>query len=974
MDGNNTFDPELERDLIRKRRGLWGKRYPTPAPLPPNLQVGLAFSGGGIRSAIFSLGLAQALAAEKLFPQIDYLSTVSGGGYTGAFLGSLFLPRCQDFRLPDPPGSTGQLSSTNPPGSTNKLEDPLEAAERTERLLTDGPHLTTTHISIDGISGDIFHPLRWLRENGRYLTPSGARDLLYFAAFYMRSLIGVYYILGLALLGVVVGIYGMRLILHGLGMVFGGKIAPALNGLDWGPGVRSPSFSWWSSPILWLVPLVALTAVGPLVLAYWPVYQRDQTALRAERRAIELSMAVLLIVSVALCVPLWVFAHRTNPVLYLLGYGAYLGLVVLFIQGILIPIWRMQAQDQAAGAEPARRPRIARWRQQFKVWIPAAEASYIRSKLTQWLTIVLWLLLILLACGLVDSIGQTVFVALLRKPGAGKVAAIGTGGAVAVVLALARQFGTKVLGEASKWKKRVVRLQKLIALAAAGLALTAIAALLAAFVQWVVWSPGLPGAQVALRRSHWTFLAGLIVAWLALACLVHQNLGFLNNSSFHRFYRARLRRTFLGAANFRRLKEYCKAVSGEEKDDSVARDEKKKARKLFEAEWHPDDEVGLESYFNHRSAGPLHLICATLNDRLSNTSNLIREDRKGVALTVGPGGINVNTDYYPWAEATPGEKIEPLEGPDGRAEAPGTSGDDKSKGRPNLCCERLPLAAWTAISGAAVSTGLGRLSSLGFSMLAWVVNARLGCWWKSAPIMMKPDERAWLHDRVFRVFKTFHLVWQELSGRFRGQRGLLWNLSDGGHFESLAVYELLRRRAALIVCSDNTNDPDYRFNDLQNLVRRARIDFGAEIEFFDEKGISQFVAMLNTPEAEAGPYFGTLEQVSDPEKRGERCAVVARVRYHLNKGEDDKLARQALLIIIKPTLTQFASLDVKLYAAAHPSFPQQSTGDQFFDEAQWESYRKLGWDIGLRLFKLWDGYVKVAGAMAEGTYPCIKTA
>ncbi len=53
-------------------------------------RVGLALSGGGIRSATFSLGVLQALARERLIGRIDFLSTVSGGGYVGAFLGCLF--------------------------------------------------------------------------------------------------------------------------------------------------------------------------------------------------------------------------------------------------------------------------------------------------------------------------------------------------------------------------------------------------------------------------------------------------------------------------------------------------------------------------------------------------------------------------------------------------------------------------------------------------------------------------------------------------------------------------------------------------------------------------------------------------------------------------------------------------------------------------------------------------------------------
>jgi predicted acylesterase/phospholipase RssA len=47
---------------------------------------GLALSGGGIRSATFNLGMLQGLAHFKLLSHVDYLSTVSGGGYIGAWL------------------------------------------------------------------------------------------------------------------------------------------------------------------------------------------------------------------------------------------------------------------------------------------------------------------------------------------------------------------------------------------------------------------------------------------------------------------------------------------------------------------------------------------------------------------------------------------------------------------------------------------------------------------------------------------------------------------------------------------------------------------------------------------------------------------------------------------------------------------------------------------------------------------------
>ena len=52
----------------------------------PKRQSALCLSGGGIRSATFSLGFMQALAEKGFLKHFDYLSTVSGGGYIGGWL------------------------------------------------------------------------------------------------------------------------------------------------------------------------------------------------------------------------------------------------------------------------------------------------------------------------------------------------------------------------------------------------------------------------------------------------------------------------------------------------------------------------------------------------------------------------------------------------------------------------------------------------------------------------------------------------------------------------------------------------------------------------------------------------------------------------------------------------------------------------------------------------------------------------
>jgi Patatin-like phospholipase len=83
VDGALSGFPQAERCAVEKRR--------TQYSLDPNRTwaAGLALSGGGIRSATFSMGVMVSLAKRNLLPQFDYLSSVSGGGYAASFLTQL---------------------------------------------------------------------------------------------------------------------------------------------------------------------------------------------------------------------------------------------------------------------------------------------------------------------------------------------------------------------------------------------------------------------------------------------------------------------------------------------------------------------------------------------------------------------------------------------------------------------------------------------------------------------------------------------------------------------------------------------------------------------------------------------------------------------------------------------------------------------------------------------------------------------
>src|SRR5579862_9892229 len=85
-----VFPQEL--DTIARRRANAGLPAPPDGaasdgrPSARRDLTGLALSGGGIRSASFSLGILQAMSVNGQLPHVDYLSTVSGGGLIGAAL------------------------------------------------------------------------------------------------------------------------------------------------------------------------------------------------------------------------------------------------------------------------------------------------------------------------------------------------------------------------------------------------------------------------------------------------------------------------------------------------------------------------------------------------------------------------------------------------------------------------------------------------------------------------------------------------------------------------------------------------------------------------------------------------------------------------------------------------------------------------------------------------------------------------
>jgi hypothetical protein len=216
----------------------------------------------------------------------------------------------------------------------------------------------------------------------------------------------------------------------------------------------------------------------------------------------------------------------------------------------------------------------------------------------------------------------------------------------------------------------------------------------------------------------------------------------------------------------------------------------------------------------------------------------------------------------------------------------------------------ITLGEALTTSGAAVSSNMGPDASRAMTFLLTVFNARLGVWLGNPGV---PGDATW--SRAAPSFGVEPLVNELLARTTKTNPYVL--LSDGGHFENLGLYEMVLRRCRYIIVSDAGCDGGYTFGDLANAVRKIRIDFGVDIDFPD------------------GLHIGTGETA--------RFAV-GTIRY---SAVDSEL-QDGLLLYLKPTVTGDEPVDVANYARTHTAFPHESTTEQWFDEAQFESYRMLG--------------------------------
>lgn len=896
----------------------------------------LALSGGGIRSATFCLGVTQAMAVTdmpattlattltttadteapptpaasaaaaaqpvpglaSLLAQFDYLSTVSGGGYLGAFFVSLFVP-----------------------GRLRRGTGPVQAAADAYHTLQCEPP-GRIHTSVSYAADPGRGAVAWLRENGRYLSPTGAGDNLYAAALVVRNWLAMHYVIGSALL---VLLSLLALLLHGAAGAWYGFGRYEMDLLhDARQAFNQGECAIWWSPWLWLPLATAVIGAAPPGLAYWLVYPRASDPEAPGRFFSPAPMVAMLLGLLLLVAARW--AEWLGADLVPAQLFAALG--VLMWLGVLSCLVMLQGEPRTVSGYRVR----------------ATRALRTAATLTLWLA----------ALGLADTAARTTY--LYAHAADHPWGAALPAGALGVLVWLVR-YGARWFDEGRRgsaetaWRALWARLPvSLLAGAAAAVLALLLFVLWSWLVLWVRWDGREPVDWLVYGTAYTgPALATLTVVALVLALAAGRFTGFLNLSTLQPFYAARLTRAYLGASNGERFAA---------PDPDPVADRRRRAR-FSVAEPVPGDQLSLNAYYDPRVLAPLHLINVTLNLTVDPAEQLVQRDRKGKPLCLAPGaGVP-----QPGAAATIAPDAYARFTIDGSQCCPDASWPASGK-----LAQSLTVGDWIAISGAVVSTGLGRATTLGTSLLLGLANLRLGTWWPSYPAryarqggregeQRRHPERAthpWLAAGMFR---TQYYLGCELSARFHGTRRGWQYLSDGGHFDNTGVYELLRpgRDVALIVLCDCGGDRDYRFGDLANLIRLARIDHGLEI-------------VVDTEAATTHPVLSRVFGVPDDFLPGvaasgpaaDKCAVLLNV-YRTGPACAAPRVRVSRIVLLKPRLVSWAPADVRHYGATHPAFPQEGTGDQFFDEAQWESYRALGHAIGQRVLGGEVGRALLAG-------------
>ena len=429
-----------------------------------------------------------------------------------------------------------------------------------------------------------------------------------------------------------------------------------------------------------------------------------------------------------------------------------------------------------------------------------------------------------------------------------------------------------------------------------------------------VWTPEASGMEYwqGVLQVTWWRTMGEIGVLLLLALLLAYRID-INIFSMNLLYRNRLVRCYLGASRTDGRRQPNHFTGFDPSDDLFMTDfdnDVMTRLKQTHPAWWQDDKPHYD--------GPYPIVCSALN--VTHGERLAWQERKAESFVFTPKYCGFD---YPEMQYEADDKSADAK-PNAVARVRGASTcafrDTENYAYPQsaqtaLHAERggLHLGTAISISGAAASPNMGYHTSPPLAFLMTIFDVRMGWWlpnsrYLNSELPSKTPEGGPPSSLAYLL--------KELAASTTDESNYIY-LSDGGHFENLAIYELVRRRCKFIIACDGDADQGMTFGDLGNCIRKCRSDFGVEITIDVEP----------------------LRPQGD-DKLAKAHAVLGSIRYPAFGGEPPIL--DGKILYIKPTITKNVPRDAMAYRAEHADFPDQSTGDQWFDESQFESYRRLG--------------------------------
>ncbi len=416
--------------------------------------------------------------------------------------------------------------------------------------------------------------------------------------------------------------------------------------------------------------------------------------------------------------------------------------------------------------------------------------------------------------------------------------------------------------------------------------------MLEAFNNWFAGlGPFVANYSAVLTNPATTVPALILLSTLVVIALFLPLRVNINEFSIHHFYKNRLVRCYLGAGNAKERRPN-RFTGFDSEDDINLKDLHAQAKDPY--------------------LGPYAIVGTTLN--LNAGSELAQQERKGASFIFSPLFCGFNPSHS-------AEDLKAVAEHGSRLECDGYIATETyfKRGGPRI-------GTAMAISGAAANPSWGYHTSPPVAFLLTFFNVRLG-WWIGNPRIKPRSPALESFTPARRPGPMYGFLWliMELLGQTTGGSKYI-NLSDGGHFENLGLYELVRRRCRYVIVGDGEQDEHLTFESLGGAIRKCRADFGVEIDIDVEPirkadgGSHCVVGTITYPEIDSAPQASLLPG-------GER--------------QTGKPAR-GWLVYFKASVTGDEPEDVKQYRASHSDFPHQTTLNQFFTESQFESYRRLG--------------------------------